>query len=999
MKFYLQLILFVYIYAILGLFNLTYAAVSTPILLTEGAILQMKVIYGDDGNIYIAYSEAYDLDDYQINPVGTKIYKSDINLLKIIDLSSKSKTLPETVATNVYHSSKLPYLSHIGLAASRTGNIAISYQNYLGYQYAYDVFVIHKDSESSTWDDPIRSSESPSNSGWFPNLLFDTNDDTQLTTMWFLYAGYFPVFYQNFFKKDFLAFPQNRGFHMYLKRGIADNLWVVYQVRTEDGDKIKLQRQENGIWIEEEKEDIPTTGISALPLGLSVNLETLLVPFLIWEEDHYELNIYQRDYQNSFIQQRKILSLQPRERALQSGLGWASCGKNNIYALLTNGIDTGKITVHYGDINIPSAWISESVENIEPDDFGGAAVLMTPNCKPIVFYANATNKTLMYWRSDESTIITEAPNLTLLEPSELVLEQPIITKSNYYSIEGSASNIDEFFNVTWENRSLARFGLCSDSGGSEGTWRCDVQLAYGDNEIILKSTNSISSGIERSLTITRISGGSTGDKGIAIIINGAGGIFERGSAEDRIAQAAHSISTRIIKNLTASGFSLGDIYYTGPDDLNIDNHSGTDDIVRHPAESLGKWNEAAQWAKERLSMNTDSQLYIIMIGHAEPDNFMIKPYSSHLSMRANEINTFIESITTTHPTYIFIDTCYSGSFVDNLQKEGRLIITSSQEDQVTIMNNSGIPSFSFLLWKYILQGKTLEESFILTKDKMKNDSNYREVFYSSKIQNPPQIPVMSDGKFAGEKLGWIELSENPSLSPPPKIDSSDVGMLDAAIVWMPQNQSEIIIDNVWAIITPSLYQPLPLDPLTGNSFDNQPKLDFILQGASLFTGQYKGFVKTGIYNITLYAENITGNVSEPFVFAVKNERDDLNVAAIINIPESLQDGESLNITVTANTEIDEGEYHQYHAVVLPNGQMLILSEFNTFLELSRIMPFNGKRLLVSSEPKTWELVSVPDTTGIPTGKYTWYSIFVAPGDSPFNTENWLGINSQDMYVH
>jgi len=112
----------------------------------------------------------------------------------------------------------------------------------------------------------------------------------------------------------------------------------------------------------------------------------------------------------------------------------------------------------------------------------------------------------------------------------------------------------------------------------------------------------------------------------------------------------------------------------------------------------------------------------------------------------------------------------------------------------------------------------------------------------------------------------------------------------------------------------------------------------------------------------------------------------------------LQGGEPLNITVTANTDIDEGEYHQYHAVVLPNGHMLILSEFNTFLELSRVMPFNGKRLLVSSEPKTWELVSLANTTRLPTGKYTWYSVFVAPGDSPFDSENWLGMDSQDMYI-
>ena len=51
--------------------------------ITEGTVLEMKAIYGDDGLIYIAYSESHDMDDYLVNPEGRNIYKSDIKLLKL----------------------------------------------------------------------------------------------------------------------------------------------------------------------------------------------------------------------------------------------------------------------------------------------------------------------------------------------------------------------------------------------------------------------------------------------------------------------------------------------------------------------------------------------------------------------------------------------------------------------------------------------------------------------------------------------------------------------------------------------------------------------------------------------------------------------------------------------------------------------------------------------------------------------------------------------------
>lgn len=450
----------------------------------------------------------------------------------------------------------------------------MSYQDYKGNTfgggYGYDVFVAHKNSENSIWDAPIRSSESPANSGWYPNLLFDTNDDTQLTTMWFLYAGYFPVFYQDFFKKDFLAFPLNRGFHMYLKRGMDGNLWFVYQIRTDEGDKIRLQKQENGNWLEE-LETIPTTNVKATPLGLSIDSEMISIPFLTFEDDHSALSIYRKDYKNSFIEQRKILSLTPGEAAFQSGTGWTSCEQSDIHALLTGNVNTGEIEMHCGHFEASNngtsngestdscdtdSWISRGVVGIESDKLGGASILMTPNCTPIVFYANGTNRTLNSWRFGDSPIPTEAPILTLLEPAETTLDKPIVTTSNYYSIEGDATNVDDVFNVTWQNHSLARFGLCSSN---EGLWRCDVQLAYGDNEISLKSTNSVSI-TERKLIINRISDGSSGDKGIAIIINSTGSIFEDDATKDEISHPANAISSRVIRNLTASGFTLNDIY-------------------------------------------------------------------------------------------------------------------------------------------------------------------------------------------------------------------------------------------------------------------------------------------------------------------------------------------------------------------------------------------------------------------------------------------------------
>ncbi len=92
------------------------------------------------------------------------------------------------------------------------------------------------------------------------------------------------------------------------------------------------------------------------------------------------------------------------------------------------------------------------------------------------------------------------------------------------------------------------------------------------------------------------------------------------------------------------------------------------------------------WAYEKLSA-IPGPFYIVLIDHGAPDTFYLE---SPDRVYAQELNSWINTLETklgtgydftANPIIIVLGTCYSGSFMDELSKDGRIVVTASAADE------------------------------------------------------------------------------------------------------------------------------------------------------------------------------------------------------------------------------------------------------------------------------------------------------------------------------
>ena len=200
---------------------------------------------------------------------------------------------------------------------------------------------------------------------------------------------------------------------------------------------------------------------------------------------------------------------------------------------------------------------------------------------------------------------------------------------------------------------------------------------------------------------------------------------------------------------------------------------------------------------------------------------------------------------------------------------------------------------------------------------------------------------------------------------------------------------------MWATITPPNYSSLPINPTTGIAYESLPtvKLSKVADGS--YKGKFDGFVKQGVYEIIFYAED-NGNVSKPVKTTVEIQNNkSVNVA--LDIPPTVKQGTEFKVSRTVK---GEGEYDEYEAVFLPDGNYFVIADQNIILDSTRVEPFARRRTTLSPEGNTILMVSLPSsiTKDIPIGTYQWYSVFTVPGGNPLNSENWLGHDVKEFEV-
>jgi sugar lactone lactonase YvrE len=342
----------------------------------------------------------------------------------------------------------------------------------------------------------------------------------------------------------------------------------------------------------------------------------------------------------------------------------------------------------------------------------------------------------------------------------------------------------------------------------------------------------------------------------AIIVAG------RPSAGDSLWESTQVCTNFAYRSLIHQGFTKGDIkYFSAATNLDLDN-DGFVDVEDFPS-SDNLQSAITGWAVEEQA----DQLILYLNDHGGTDTFRYYEGREgddgilHPDTLATWLDTFQTS--TSGKVTVIYEACKSGSFINELEGNDRIIITSTlPEEQAKFLNN-GTLSFSGFFWTNIFNGSSIGESF---------DSASEGVTFSLHDQNP-QINVNGIQPLRGEVVQDVYLGNGMGgmLGSAPEIESysgpQEITLETSVELFADGVRDEDGIARVWAVIWPPHYESdSNEDPLL-----TLPKVELLPEGENRYAGTCNEFRAVGIYQVAIYAMDRHGNISPPhFTTVAKN---------------------------------------------------------------------------------------------------------------------------------
>jgi hypothetical protein len=189
-----------------------------------------------------------------------------------------------------------------------------------------------------------------------------------------------------------------------------------------------------------------------------------------------------------------------------------------------------------------------------------------------------------------------------------------------------------------------------------------------------------------------------GKEGYIILVSGNCG----GSLKAEIDQGTN----QIFDDLVSIGYSASRIYY-----LNKDSNWRVDAM----ASSANLQWAITSWAATAIGVDPSEFLLLIMFDHGGDDLFYVNnPANPSDTVSASSLASWLNTLETATgaSTYVVYTACHSGSFIDELSKSGRVIITSCRETETSSVSVAPYNEyFQEAFWPRIEMGLSLLDAF------------------------------------------------------------------------------------------------------------------------------------------------------------------------------------------------------------------------------------------------------------------------------------------------
>ena len=338
-------------------------------------------------------------------------------------------------------------------------------------------------------------------------------------------------------------------------------------------------------------------------------------------------------------------------------------------------------------------------------------------------------------------------------------------------------------------------------------------------------------------------------------------IVAGGGPGDNLWNAIQVCTNFAYRTLTYQGYTRDEIYYLTSDwDLDLDTNGVSDDVDNSP--SIANLQSAiTQWAVDE---NADS-LLLYLNDHGGSDTFKINGTEI---LEAPQLASWLDELqasTSVRITAVY-EACESGSFIDNLydlQRNDRIIITSTLPGEQAKFLSMGTISFSYFFWSNIFNGLSIGESY---------GKATKMVNFSFSNQNP-QLKGDAAFSYLGNHAPDM-ISDAPeigTISGPQDLEEQET----AATLYADGVTDPDGIARVWAVIWPPDFNPDASNPLLGLDFPTCELLCDVENSedascpTNRYVGSYSNFTTNPTtYQIAIYAMDKENNITLPQLTAV-----------------------------------------------------------------------------------------------------------------------------------
>jgi hypothetical protein len=331
---------------------------------------------------------------------------------------------------------------------------------------------------------------------------------------------------------------------------------------------------------------------------------------------------------------------------------------------------------------------------------------------------------------------------------------------------------------------------------------------------------------------------------------------------DSLQRNIHNVTNAVYRLFQDNGYNSDRIYYLATS-LNLDADDDSWPDVDAYVSRTTLEQAITEWAVEKVGPDRAFTLYFM--DHGSPDLFYLDGPNETVS--PDDVNGWLNTLEAAAPgvkVNVIVEACHAGSFVDNLAKNGRVVIASTRATAPAWSSPEGA-IFSDAFVDALSRGMSLYGSF--EDGKGATRAHGQTPWLDDDGDGKPNRA--QDGQEAARRgFAYAGTLAGPEKWPPYVVWAEVGPVQEGAGVITAEVLDDKNVLSAWAVIyKPSYTPPEPGPEMVQETLPTVMLFD--QDGDDVYTGLYENFDELGGYRVVVYAVDGEGFEGRPREVAVR----------------------------------------------------------------------------------------------------------------------------------